>query len=176
MSKKLKIKETYIISKKTINTNSICKCCPCRIYNSSGIIRYGKGNIYGSVILILPPYKTDDLSTTPVEENITLDILFKLGINKDDCYFTRAIKCYSTSKGINRNATYNCFNTVLQEIKFINPKLIICFGNETSEYPNWIRKYNYKGQIIWSPTFMIKFYDEEAYNRIIDNIKKEIIL
>lgn len=174
--RKRRIKETYIISKDNIRTSNICKNCPCRIYNSSGIIKYGKGNLYGENIIVLPPYNTNDLTTTPVEEELIIDILSKVPITLEECYLTRAIKCYSISKGINRNATYKCFIRLLQEVNFIKPKRIICFGNETLEYPNWLKENNYKGQIFWYPTFMIKFYDEDNYNKIIEYMKKDILL
>ena len=68
--RKRRIKETYIISKDNIRTSNICKNCPCRIYNSSSIIKYGKGNLYGENIIVLPPYNTNDLTTTPCRGRI----------------------------------------------------------------------------------------------------------
>lgn len=166
-----RIKTDYIISKKTTDC-IMCKNCPCRIFNSNKIIRYGKGNLYGDKVIILPPYKTDSITFTPIEESILKDILLKSNISLDSCYITRAIKCYSDSKGINRNSTYHCFKTIIEEIKFIKPKYIFCFGNETVDYPNWIRDLGYDKYIFWYPTFMIKFYNENNYNNIVNDFIK----
>lgn len=168
-----KIKETYIIGKENINKSLCCKNCPCHIYNNSGIIRYGKGNLVASNIIVLPPYKTEDLTKPPVEEELLQDILSKANIDINDCYITRAIKCYSTIKNINYNAAYYCFNLLVKEIKYINPKNIILFGREVSVYYNNIRKIGYNGKIIILPTFMIKFYDEVSYEHIIKSLIRE---
>ena len=55
--KKEKIKETYIVSKENTNTSNLCKKCPCHIYNTNGVIRYGKGNLFADYLIVLPPYK-----------------------------------------------------------------------------------------------------------------------
>lgn len=169
-----RIKEEYIISKQTTNNALYCRNCPCRIYNNFGVIRYGKGNLYADNLIILPPYQTEDLVTRPVEEELINEILSLANIPIEDCYFTRAIKCYTKIKGIRYNAAYHCFNTIAKEILFIKPKRIICFGNEVRVYYNWFReKLNYTGKIIILPTFMIKFYDEVSYNNIVKDLIKE---
>lgn len=172
--RKEKIKETYIVSKETVNTSNICKDCPCRIYNTNGIIRYGKGNLFANYLIVLPPYKTEDLTTTPVEESLLQDILDKTNININDCYITRAIKCYSPIKGINYNSAYKCYYRLIQEIKYINPKIIIMFGKEVKVYYDSIRELGFKGKLIVLPTFMVKFYDEVAYLDITKRLKKEL--
>lgn len=172
--RKEKIKETYIVSKENSNTSNICNGCPCRIYNTNGIIRYGKGNLFADYLIVLPPYKTEDLTTIPVEEEILNDILDLVNIDINNCYITRAIKCYSPIKGINYNSAYKCYSRLTDEINYIKPKTIILFGREIRVYYNSIRELGFKGKLIVLPTFMVKFYDEVAYLDIVKRLKKEL--
>lgn len=176
MGRKPTYREEYIISKFTTNCN-ICRSCPCRLFNDSGVIRYGKGNLFADNVFILPPYNTEHLTSIPVEETLIYDIISKLHIPLEECYITRSIKCYSNNKSINLNSVDNCFPIIIKEIKFIKPKRIICFGKESFDFPNYLRNtLKYKGDIFWFPSYMIKFYNEKVYNTIIKELKEKIII
>lgn len=54
----------------------------------------------------------------------------KIGVSKEEIFFTNALRCVPPPKqGISKVAINNCRSRVINEIKEINPKIIIALGN-----------------------------------------------
>ena len=57
----------------------------------------------------------------------------KIGVSKEEIFFTNALRCVPPPKqGISKVAINNCRSRVINEIKEINPKIIIALEKRSS--------------------------------------------
>lgn len=112
----------------------IHKCNKCDIALRRKNIVNGSGNLTNRIMLVgeSPGYKEDTSGNMFV--GYSGDLLFKLlslvGIYREDVYVTNVIKCKpSTRRSPSSKEISNCKPNLENEIKMINPSIVILLGN-----------------------------------------------
>ena len=100
---------------------------------------FGKGNPQASVMFVGFAPNTDEDISGDIYDSGQGQMLVKmiegvLGLNRDDVYYTNALKCLPL-KSLDRydKEVAQCRPYLEKEIEIISPKLIVCLGEEAYE-------------------------------------------
>ncbi len=107
-----------------------CSLCYLKDYRKN--IIFGKGKLSPDIMLIYEkPSEEDSRNPDKLFINdrgrIILAFLKSEGINTKNMFITPFIKCFA-EKEIKESVYYSCLEIIKEEIKIINPKLILTFG------------------------------------------------
>jgi len=164
-----KQKEFLVLKEKIKN----CHFCNLSENNLNPII--GDGNLNAKIFIVVGiPSNNDSKAGKPLtdEAGILFDkMLAAIGLTRNDVYITNVLKC-ATVPGDNEisKKIAACSNFVYQQIKIVNPNIILCMGEEAihtilqrskkvSELRNRVLKpkhKNYKILVTYSPEFLLK--------------------
>lgn len=116
---------------------TLCKKCP--YYEERLNIVFGEGNENADILFVgdLPRGK-DDLKGKPFtgKAGEMLDKFLTLcDIDKEkDIFVTNILKCRPEEGGIPEDSYYDaCMEHLRDQVRFIKPKIIVCFGKETAK-------------------------------------------
>lgn len=110
------------------------KCTLCNIcVDNQGIACEGKGKSNAKIMIVgtNPDYKAKRLNTPYLNKGASLlnRILFLFGFTRDSVYITYAIKCKTQDdREPTERETRNCNIHLQNEIKHVNPSIIILMG------------------------------------------------
>lgn len=145
----------------SINPN-IKYCIRCDLCISRTNVVDGEGSITADMMFIgeAPGYKEDKLGKPFVgTSGQLLNYYINLyGWHRDHIYMTNVIKCKTPrNREPNNLEIYNCKEYLINELKTVNPKLLVLFGNTAistlTGYSNVVKKlagkpFKYKNMII----------------------------
>jgi len=108
-------------------------CSDCKLNKSLKTDIIGKGNkkilIIDSLVSFIE-MKEDELLMDKNSKTLKA-LLRENGINPSkDCWYTKAIKCYSNKENLDENVIKSCRSILLDQIKELKPEKIITFGYE----------------------------------------------
>ena len=151
-----------------------CKSCnACQLHKGRRQMVFGSGNRNADIMFIGEgPGEQEDIQGVPfvgAAGKLLDDMLSIIDLSREDCYIANIVKCRPPG---NRDPLDEeigaCLGNVLEQIKLVQPKIIVCLGRIaarniiypdyriTKEHGNWVER---KG--IW----MTAFYHPSALLR-----------
>lgn len=91
----------------------------------------------------------------------------------DKVYITNLIKCSASKNIVHRTSTVACYPHLLEEIRMVEPKKIICLGAKPYQYLKTVMKENIEVAVIPHPTYWSSYYQmskKEYSNLLCQNI------
>lgn len=112
-----------------------CNYCPFMEYEFNGTKELGFGAYYRILFIGSSPAITSNKSQGNSKfDKFFVELLAKVGIAKDDFYFTNLVKT-SIPKGVivTDEQSKHCFSHVLKEIAIVKPQLVVPLGTIARE-------------------------------------------
>ena len=150
------------------------KCSKCKFYNNYKDINCHSffGNPNADILFVGECFHNDDKPFSTDIESIFIDLLNYANLKIEDVAITNAIHCYSDSTPTIKEIDA-CFINLYNDIKAINPKLIITMGDcafssvlgkPKKEYSNYIGKLEYSEKVKCN-VYLIYQPSSAIYNR-----------
>lgn len=119
----------YIKSDILIKNSILCRKCPAKIINSENKIKFGIGNVYGRIMIIITSHYNEELINNAINYITTLYNKVKDFPIEENTYITRDIKCFAIEDKYDIiKSSKRCYNFLFNEIN-INPnRLFITIG------------------------------------------------
>lgn len=169
-----------------MRTNSICKDCALRLYNTKSYNLQGVGNPYKGSVIVVPnvdykAYKGKSMDFSTQVEIIEDVLHLSTGVEESNFYVVPLIRCNEQISCEVDDATYRkCLQYFAQDVRKYNFKNILLLGNAARRFLN-INIHEYLDTIIisknqrryfvnYSP--FIKNIDENIFNIFKDNLIK----
>lgn len=113
-------------------------CHKCKLHETRNNVVFGDGDEKAEVLIIgEAPGQEEDKSGKPFvgrAGKLLTEILFSMGLSRESVYITNTVKCRPPE---NRNPTtreiHSCASFLDQQIKIIQPKIIILLGKIAAE-------------------------------------------
>lgn len=116
-----------------------CTLCKELSENRTNVV-FGVGNPGKAKVVIIgeAPGKMEDLKNEPFvgkSGQILTELLKEIGLSRDDVYITNTILCRPpNNRDPNREELANCKPRLDEQLKVLNPKVVITLGNFATKY------------------------------------------
>lgn len=116
-----------------------CQLCQQLAENRTNVV-FGVGNPEKAKVVIIgeAPGKQEDLQNEPFvgrSGQILTELLGEIGLSRDDVYITNTILCRPpNNRNPNKQELSNCQKRLDEQLKILNPKVIITLGNFATKY------------------------------------------
>jgi DNA polymerase len=118
---------------------NISDCKKCALHKNRHQVVVGEGNYEANIVLVGEcPGPDEDKQGKPFigrSGRLLRDILYSLGVEQGDIYITNIVKCFPYNS-LNPSPEHikACSEYLEQQLREINPKLIVTLGRHSSEY------------------------------------------
>ncbi len=116
-----------------------CSLCIELKENRTNVV-FGVGNCEKAKVVIIgeAPGKNEDLQNEPFvgrSGQILTELLNEIGLSRDDVYITNTILCRPpNNRNPNKFELSNCQGRLDEQLKILNPKVVITLGNFATKY------------------------------------------
>ncbi|MDA8227611.1 MAG: uracil-DNA glycosylase [Desulfitobacterium hafniense] len=162
-------------------------CRRCGLGETRKSIVFGEGNLQADIMLIgEAPGEKEDESGQPFvgpAGRILNKVLEEAGINREDVYITSVVKCRPPKNRLPKKEEVTaCVPYLEQQIKLINPKIIVCLGSLaaktiidpklkiTQARGQWLEKNGVKMIPTYHPASI--FHDQEKLEAIREDFRR----
>lgn len=119
----------YIESDILIKNSILCRKCPAKIINSENKIKFGIGNIYGRIMIIIASHYNEELVNNAINYITTLYNKVKDFPIEQDIYIARDIKCFAIEDKYDIiKSSKRCYNFLFNEISTNPNRIFITIG------------------------------------------------